>query len=179
MNHFTFIRDSCLTRRTCRSVIFSIFEPAAYSGWVWIRLLDRLILDIETIFNNTTLCWSLAWLSVEQSWGKCILSGCPAWAGPIYFSAVTIYSKWMCMKSERTSQAKTCACKIWWLPARYEISGSLKRLANKSQCWFMLMYACTCMYGVCVFWKCLPYLEITVCLELKHVVNFFLFYTKK
>ena len=81
--------------------------------------------------------------------GKCILSGCPAWAGPIYFPAVTIYSKWMCKKSEATSQAKICACKIWWLPARHEISGSLKRQANKSQCLFILVYAGTCTYGVC------------------------------
>ena len=71
--------------------------------------------------------------------GKSILSGCPAWAGPIYIPAVTIYSNWMCKKSEATSQAKICTCKIWWLPARHEISGSLKRQAIKIQCLFMLV----------------------------------------
>ena len=71
--------------------------------------------------------------------GKSILSGCPAWAGPIYIPAVTIYSNWMCKKSEATSQAKICTFKIWWLPARHEISGSLKRQAIKIQCLFMLV----------------------------------------
>ena len=49
----------------------------------------------------------------------------------------------MCKTSRATSQAKICACKIWWLSASHEFSGSLKRQANKSQCLFMLVHVCT------------------------------------
>ena len=89
----------------------------------------------------------LIYVQTDNMWGN--VSCQDVLQCPIYFPAVTIYSKWMCKKSEATSQAKICACKIWWLPARHEISGSLKRQAIKSQCLFMFAYACTCMYGVC------------------------------
>ena len=39
-------------------------------------------------------------------WEMSILSGCPTWAGPIYFPAVTIYSKWMCKNPRRPARQK-------------------------------------------------------------------------
>ena len=82
------------------------------------------------------LIWLLLWGNLS-----CVSSS-------YLFSRCDHYSERMCKKFEVTSPAKICACKIWWLPAAHEIFGSLKRQAMKAHCLIMLVYACTCMYGV-------------------------------
>ena len=78
---------------TERTASYNLFFRIRKHQWVY-----RLITYI--LYPN------FGYMNSGMVWGEIIFSGCSAWAGPIYFPAVTIYLKWMCKTSEATSQAK-------------------------------------------------------------------------